>query len=166
MQGSGSTGSGPGSADAVNTDALNTGGVAERIAVAELAASGVDDADDRSSAEDTQVIDTADGTTTTAGGRSPGLIAAIVDAWIGTSRDLPNFVSVIRSQPQRSDSSAVMSASLRFRASLIRKPVTASRPSRVCQDAARTVGANRPAATSSASPCAGVRISGCARWLP
>jgi len=78
MQGSGSTGSGPGSADAVNTDALNTGGVAERIAVAELAASGVDDADDRSSAEDTQVIDTADGTTTTAGGRSPGLIAAIV----------------------------------------------------------------------------------------
>ncbi len=78
MQGSGSTGSGPASADAVNTDALNTEGATERIAIADLEASGVDDPDDRG-AEDTQVIDTTGGAAApTGGGRSPGLIAAIV----------------------------------------------------------------------------------------
>ena len=90
------------------------------------------------------------------------LIAVIVVACSGTSRDLPNFVSVTLAQPLPSpaSSSVVMSSSLRLRASLIRIPVTVSSPSSVCQDAARTCGVSLPAAASNVSIWSLVKISG------
>jgi len=89
-------------------------------------------------------------------------IAVIVVGRSGTRRDLPNFVSVTRTQPLPSpaSSSMVMSSSLRFLASLIRIPVTVSSPSSVCQEAARTRGVSLPAATSSVSICWSVKIRG------
>ncbi len=59
-------------------------------------------------------------------------IAVIVVGWSGMRRDLPNFVSVTRTQPLPSPASSAlaMSSSLRVRASLIRIPVTVSSPDR------------------------------------